>query len=259
MPVAAATRSAAQSAKKTWDQARARVGRRQVWSRGGRAHLQLRASREELTDELASDLYEQLSKEDGVRWAEVNRFLHRVIVACDGECPEQRLRDVVDRVERDHGVPHSPMAEPEEHPAESEPFARLGGAARDEPGRHRPRYGAEDVAQKAQGRRDLRVGADDPVPASAEPESVAVEPCGRQEDGPCAGDLGAAVARVGGRAGGSYDLDAGAGSAAGRGAGAPSGLGGPGTAVVRSALLPGRSNRRGAPSAASGAAAGRAH
>ncbi|GAB2818569.1 cation-translocating P-type ATPase [Streptomyces chlorus] len=86
--------------------------RRRVWSRSGRAHIEVRglAGEGKRQERLAGGLESALAKLAGVRWVQVNTALGHVVVdaAKDG-CDVDGLLDVVCAVEQAHDVAEQPF------------------------------------------------------------------------------------------------------------------------------------------------------
>ncbi|MDQ3569131.1 MAG: HAD-IC family P-type ATPase [Actinomycetota bacterium] len=99
--------------------------RRRVWSRAGRAHVEVRGLGPG-ADAVGRGVEDALRRLDGVRWAEANQQLGRVAVAFDGGRLEaDDLVRVVTDTERALGVGDQrfPTDRPD-HPADSEPLIR---------------------------------------------------------------------------------------------------------------------------------------
>lgn len=105
---------------------------RQVWARGGRAHIEARGvHRTDAPPDYLADLRHTIGGADGVRWAAVNGILGDVVVDFDPDRVGVRaLRKIVAGVERTHGMAHLPRNRPM-HPGGFEPvfdeLLTLGG------------------------------------------------------------------------------------------------------------------------------------
>ncbi|WP_246144530.1 hypothetical protein [Actinacidiphila oryziradicis] len=87
--------------------------RRRVWSRRGRAHIEVRglSGHGERHDRLVSGLNAALHAVEGVRWAEVNAVLGQVVVDVDEDLLGlDRLLELVEQVEQAHGSSGEPIA-----------------------------------------------------------------------------------------------------------------------------------------------------
>ncbi|WP_192809891.1 cation-translocating P-type ATPase [Actinomadura rudentiformis] len=95
--------------------------RRRVWSRNGRAYIELRG-RSQHTDELRRALASAVRHLKGVRWAEVNAVTGELLCAFDeGGVTIERLIDTIESVEEAHDIPDEtfPM---DAHPADQAPI-----------------------------------------------------------------------------------------------------------------------------------------
>ncbi|MCM2579392.1 heavy metal translocating P-type ATPase, partial [Streptomyces sp. MTZ3.1] len=87
--------------------------RRRMWSRPGRAHIEVRGltGHGDRHRRLARGVTEALRDLEGVRWAEVNAVLGQVVVDADEEGFDlEGLLDVVETVEEEHGTHHESFA-----------------------------------------------------------------------------------------------------------------------------------------------------
>ena len=103
---AAAARGAGSAAGAITDVGPSRV-RRRVWSRAGRAHVEVRGltGRGPEHRRLAQDVTAALTRLKGVRWAEVNGVTAHVLVAFDEDDVDiDSLVDAVEAVEEAHGT-----------------------------------------------------------------------------------------------------------------------------------------------------------
>ncbi|MGW1025788.1 HAD-IC family P-type ATPase [Streptomyces sp. NPDC002577] len=106
--------------------------RRRVWSREGRAHIEVRglSGRGERHDRLVCALGTALRAVEGVRWAEVNAVLGQVVVDTDaGGVDLDGLVDLVEQVEQAHGSDAEPFAGHRPHPPFDTAPAVLAGAS----------------------------------------------------------------------------------------------------------------------------------
>lgn len=95
--------------------------RRRVWSRNGRAYIELRG-RSQHTDEMRRALASAVQRLKGVRWAEVNAVTGELLCAFDeGGITIERLIDTIESVEEAHDIPDEtfPM---DAHPADQAPI-----------------------------------------------------------------------------------------------------------------------------------------
>ncbi|MEU0967635.1 HAD-IC family P-type ATPase [Streptomyces sp. NPDC005917] len=89
-------------------------GRRRVWSRPGRAHIEVRGlvGRGETQERLAGGLEPALAGVAGVRWVRVNAALGHVVVdAVEEDFSLDELLDVVRAVEQSHGAAEHPFTQ----------------------------------------------------------------------------------------------------------------------------------------------------
>ncbi|KAB1161814.1 cation-translocating P-type ATPase [Micromonospora sp. AMSO12t] len=109
------------------------LGRRRVWSRPGRHHIEVLGVCQDGGDVLARQVEAALERMPGVEWARVNAPSGRVVVAVG--TPEPALRDLIATVARtEHTCPHEPDPEiPPPHPPEEGPRTprTLGALASD--------------------------------------------------------------------------------------------------------------------------------
>ncbi|MBQ1074115.1 cation-translocating P-type ATPase [Micromonospora sp. C31] len=109
------------------------LGRRRVWSRPGRHHIEVLGVCQDGGDVLARQVEAALERMPGVRWARVNAPSGRVVVAVG--TPEPALRDLIATVARtERACPHEPDPEiPPPHPPEEGPRTprTLGALASD--------------------------------------------------------------------------------------------------------------------------------
>ncbi|MEU7994694.1 cation-translocating P-type ATPase [Micromonospora sp. NPDC049060] len=109
------------------------LGRRRVWSRPGRHHIEVLGVCQDGGDVLARQVEAALERMPGVEWARVNAPSGRVVVAVG--TPEPALRDLIATVARtERTCPHEPDPEiPPPHPPEEGPRTprTLGGLASD--------------------------------------------------------------------------------------------------------------------------------
>ncbi|MBX3465383.1 MAG: hypothetical protein KF878_00615 [Planctomycetes bacterium] len=104
-----------------------RLRRRRVWSRGGRAYLELRELATDERRRFAAAAQDALEALDGIEWARVNAPLGRLVVAYDEARWPDPLELVrrVEEVEERLGLLDHPFApDPPEHPGDVEPFVR---------------------------------------------------------------------------------------------------------------------------------------
>jgi cation-transporting ATPase I len=99
---------------------------RRTWVGHGRAHIEVRAAHRPGTEDYARRVEEALHQIDGVRWAEVNAVLGRVVVAFDGDqVGVDDLVEVVEGVEEAHDLHREAFPEEQpEHPGDVEPLHR---------------------------------------------------------------------------------------------------------------------------------------
>lgn len=99
---------------------------RRMWASEGRAHIEVRAVHRSGTGQLVKDLEAALSAVEGVRWAQVNAVLGRVVVVFDPDGPTaDDLIEVIEGIEEAHDIgderfPH----ERPEHPGDLGPLRR---------------------------------------------------------------------------------------------------------------------------------------
>jgi len=99
---------------------------RRMWVGEGRAHIEVRAVHRPGRERLIEDLEAALRAIDGVRWAQVNAVLGRVVVVFDPDGPSaDDLLEEIEGIEAAHEVsddrfPH----ERPEHPGDAEPLHR---------------------------------------------------------------------------------------------------------------------------------------
>jgi cation-transporting ATPase I len=119
-------RGAADAAGHVVDRFGPRRWQRRVWARRGHAHIEVRGIDEEGCEELCEDVERRLSRLKGVRWAQVNAVLGRVVVVFDPGGPTlEDLVGVVEAVERRHRKAETLFpADRPEHPADAEPLRR---------------------------------------------------------------------------------------------------------------------------------------
>ncbi|MBA4860700.1 cation-translocating P-type ATPase [Streptomyces sp. PSKA54] len=106
--------------------------RRRVWSRGGRAHIEVRglSGRGECHDRLVGALGTALCAVEGVRWAAVNAVLGQVVVDVDeDDFGLDRLVELVEQVEKAHGSDGETFAGHRPHPPFDAAPAVLAGAS----------------------------------------------------------------------------------------------------------------------------------
>lgn len=85
---------------------------RRVWSRPGRAHIEVRGliGHGDLHDRLARGLRAALGQLSGVRWAQVNAALGHVVADVDEDCFDlDALLELVEQVEEAHGCATEPF------------------------------------------------------------------------------------------------------------------------------------------------------
>ncbi|MGE5763117.1 MAG: heavy-metal-associated domain-containing protein, partial [Mycobacterium leprae] len=104
------------------------TGRRQRrrWVGHGRAHIEVKGAHRPENADVARRVEEELAGLDGVRWAEVNAVLGRVVVAFDdGRLGVEDLMEVIDGVEAAHALAAERFPRDRaEHPADAEPLQR---------------------------------------------------------------------------------------------------------------------------------------
>ncbi len=101
--------------------------RRRVWARRGHAHIEVRGIDEPGCEELCADVERRLSRLRGVRWAQVNAVLGRVVVVFDPASGPTvgDLVGVVEGVEQIHRRTEARFpADRPEHPGDIEPLRR---------------------------------------------------------------------------------------------------------------------------------------
>jgi cation-transporting ATPase I len=100
--------------------------RRRMSVHGGHAHIEVRAVHRAGTEAVADALEAALTRLRGVRWAEVNAALGRVVVAFDdGQIRPEALVEVVAAVEEARDLrPETFPADRPDHPADIEPLHR---------------------------------------------------------------------------------------------------------------------------------------
>src|SRR5579884_1058407 len=114
-----------------------RPGKRRVWARAGRAHIEIRGTHHRDADAVVRAMESGLRALEGVDWAHVNPVLARVIVSFDGDrVGVADLVDIIDGVEDAHGLGADDLPpELPEHPGDVEPIHRaLVGVAADAAG-----------------------------------------------------------------------------------------------------------------------------
>lgn len=104
---------------------------RRVWSRRGRAHVEVRGltGSGEQHRRLANDVTSALRRLEGVRWAEVNAATRQVLLAFDEDSVDiEEILDAVKTVEEIHGTADCDFADDQgagctpEHPADDTPI-----------------------------------------------------------------------------------------------------------------------------------------
>ncbi|MGW3472994.1 HAD-IC family P-type ATPase, partial [Saccharopolyspora sp. NPDC000995] len=87
-------------------------GGRRAWAADGRAHIEVRGVHEPGTESAAEQITDRLTQLPGVRWAEVNAALGRVIIGHDPEVVElAELVNAVDEAEQASGLGDHPRSE----------------------------------------------------------------------------------------------------------------------------------------------------
>jgi len=99
---------------------------RRQWTGNGRAHIEVKGVHRPEHADLARQVGDELAQMDGVRWAEVNAAVGRVVVAFDAsQLGVDDLIKVIERAEEVHGVAAEQFpADRLEHPADAEALQR---------------------------------------------------------------------------------------------------------------------------------------
>lgn len=100
--------------------------KRRVWQTPGRAHIELRDLDRTQLRSLTQTVVPRLEKVEGVKWARVNPFLRRVVVAIEGEqAPIETLISMVDEAEVTLALHGRPFADgPLSYPGDLTPLRR---------------------------------------------------------------------------------------------------------------------------------------
>src|SRR5262245_61246381 len=101
-------------------------GERRRWVGHGRAHIEVKGVHLRANAGFARWVEDELSRLKGVRWAQVNPVLGRVVVAFDdGQLGVDDLAEVIEAAEEAHGLAGErfPYDRPE-HPGDAEPLHR---------------------------------------------------------------------------------------------------------------------------------------